>query len=197
VSNTHCVVFWFVFLRLVCHMLPVSLYCLFLIAPSVFSNYYSTFLFRKWKLIISTFVRFILSQLFLNFISRFASFPLKNLTCILTGYAPLPCILYYRKGSIFTHIDVLDLVEFLLQKNKNKNMNVLHFFHTFMCNCLSFCPFSFVHCIVLRFPSSDWPLGISSTYKCLINIPCPVYNCNYVMTYITDCKHIDISKTKR
>ncbi len=32
--------FCFVFLRLVCHMLPVSLDCPFLNAPSVFSNVY-------------------------------------------------------------------------------------------------------------------------------------------------------------
>jgi len=37
---TYCVVFCFVFLRLVCPMLPVSLDCLLLIAPSVFSNVY-------------------------------------------------------------------------------------------------------------------------------------------------------------
>jgi len=39
VSNTYCVVF-FVFLRLVYHMFPVSLNGSFLIAPSVFSNVY-------------------------------------------------------------------------------------------------------------------------------------------------------------
>jgi hypothetical protein len=38
VSNTYCVVFCFVFLRLVCSVLPVSLDCSFLIVPSVFSN---------------------------------------------------------------------------------------------------------------------------------------------------------------
>ena len=38
VSNTYCVVVLFVFLRLVYTMLPVSLECPFLIAPSVFSN---------------------------------------------------------------------------------------------------------------------------------------------------------------
>jgi hypothetical protein len=38
---THIVLcFCFVFLRLVCPMLPVSLDCSFLIAPSVFSNVY-------------------------------------------------------------------------------------------------------------------------------------------------------------
>jgi hypothetical protein len=42
VSDTYCVVFFvcFVFLRLVCPGLPVSLGCPFLIAPSVFSNVY-------------------------------------------------------------------------------------------------------------------------------------------------------------
>ena len=35
-----CCVYWFVFLRLVYPMLPVSLDCPFLIAPSVFSNVY-------------------------------------------------------------------------------------------------------------------------------------------------------------
>jgi hypothetical protein len=39
VSNTYCVVF-FVFLRLVYHMFPVSLDGSFLIVPSVFSNVY-------------------------------------------------------------------------------------------------------------------------------------------------------------
>ena len=102
-------------------MLPVPLDCLFLIAPSVFSNnYYLTFLFRKWKLIISKFVRFILSQLFLNFISHFASFPLKNLICILTGYTLLSCILYYRKGSIFTHIDYWIWLNSYCKKRKVK-----------------------------------------------------------------------------
>ena len=40
VSNTYCLVFCIVCLRLVYSMLPVSLDCLFLIAPSVFSNVY-------------------------------------------------------------------------------------------------------------------------------------------------------------
>jgi hypothetical protein len=40
VSNTYCVEFFFFFIRLVYPMLPVSLDCLFLIAPSVFSNVY-------------------------------------------------------------------------------------------------------------------------------------------------------------
>ena len=39
-SNTYCVVFLFIYLRLVYPMLPVSLGCPFLIAPSVFSNVY-------------------------------------------------------------------------------------------------------------------------------------------------------------
>jgi hypothetical protein len=39
-STTYCVVFLFCFLRLVCPMLPVSLDCPFLIAPSVLSNVY-------------------------------------------------------------------------------------------------------------------------------------------------------------
>jgi hypothetical protein len=38
--NTHCVM-CFIYLRLVCLMLPVSLGCSFLIIPSVFSNVYS------------------------------------------------------------------------------------------------------------------------------------------------------------
>ena len=38
VSNTYCVVFCFACHRLACPMLPVSLDCQFLIAPSVFSN---------------------------------------------------------------------------------------------------------------------------------------------------------------
>jgi hypothetical protein len=40
VANKYCVVFCFVFPRLVWHMLPVSLDFPFLIAPSVFSNVY-------------------------------------------------------------------------------------------------------------------------------------------------------------
>jgi len=42
VSNTYCVVFCFcfVFLRLVCRMLPVSLDFPFFISPSVFYNVY-------------------------------------------------------------------------------------------------------------------------------------------------------------
>jgi len=42
VSNTYCIVFCFVFLRLVScyHKLPVSLDCPFLITLSVFSNVY-------------------------------------------------------------------------------------------------------------------------------------------------------------
>ena len=46
VSNTYCrfIVFWFyAFHRLVYSMLPVSLHCPFLIAPSVFSNVYFHF----------------------------------------------------------------------------------------------------------------------------------------------------------
>ena len=38
---TYCVVFLFIFCRLVYPMLPVSLDCPFLIAPSVFSNVYN------------------------------------------------------------------------------------------------------------------------------------------------------------
>jgi len=40
VVSTYCVVlcFCFAFRRLVCHMLPVSLDCPFLIAPTMFSN---------------------------------------------------------------------------------------------------------------------------------------------------------------
>ena len=42
--STHIVLcFCFVFLRLVCHVLPVSLDCPILIAPSVFSNVYLQF----------------------------------------------------------------------------------------------------------------------------------------------------------
>jgi hypothetical protein len=41
VSNKYCVVFCFVFLRLVCPMLPISLDCPFLIASSVLSKVYS------------------------------------------------------------------------------------------------------------------------------------------------------------
>ena len=40
VSNIYCVVLCFAFLRLVYLMLPVSLDCQFLIAPSVFSHVY-------------------------------------------------------------------------------------------------------------------------------------------------------------
>jgi hypothetical protein len=40
VSNTYCDLFLFCFLRLVFPILPVSLDCQFLIAPSVFSNIY-------------------------------------------------------------------------------------------------------------------------------------------------------------
>jgi hypothetical protein len=40
VQHILCCVFCFLCLRLVYRMLPVSLYCPFLIAPSVFSNVY-------------------------------------------------------------------------------------------------------------------------------------------------------------
>ena len=40
VSNTYCVVLYFVCLRFVYPMLPVSLDCPFLIAPPVFSGVY-------------------------------------------------------------------------------------------------------------------------------------------------------------
>jgi len=41
VSNPYRVVFLLCFLRLVYHMLPVSLDCLFVITPSVFSDVYT------------------------------------------------------------------------------------------------------------------------------------------------------------
>ena len=50
--HTYCVVlcFCFVFLCLVCPMLPVSLDCPFLIAPSIFSNVYLSPILAHTKL---------------------------------------------------------------------------------------------------------------------------------------------------